>query len=219
MIILISKNNSWSRNLYNELCNRKIDVTWLTEYTLVQLEEYKPEFVIFFHWSDYISEKVFSKLKCISTHTSNLPNGKGGSPLQNQILDGIVESKVNLIETSKEIDGGGIYCSNPITLQGTIDDIWHTIASVTSNLVCKLVKNKLKPVKQESGSKIYKRRKTSELIFDYSKDISYLYKQIQMLDSEEYPRACLEINGFKLEFSRASLTANNILTDVKISKK
>ena len=219
MIILISKNNSWSKHLYNKILNRQIDVTWLTQYTLDQLEEYKPEYVLFFHWSEYISEEVFSKLKCISTHTYNLPDGKGGSPLQNQILEGIVQSRVNLIETSKEIDGGGIYCSNPITLQGTIEDIWHTIASVTSNLVYKVVINNLKPVKQDQGGKIYKRRKTSELIFDNSKDISYLYKQIQMLDSKEYPRACLEINGFKLEFSRASLTDNNILTDVKISKK
>lgn len=219
MIILISKNNTWSKNLYNKLCNEQIDVIWLTEYTLDQLEKYKPEYVIFFHWSDYIPEKVFSKLKCISTHTSNLPDGKGGSPLQNQILEGIVQSKVNLIETSKEIDGGAIYCSTPITLQGTINDIWHTIASVTNSLICDLINNKPKPIKQVNKGKTYKRRKTSELVFDSSKDISYLYKQIQMLDSDEYPKACIEINGFKLEFSRASLTSNSILTDVKISKK
>ncbi len=162
---------------------------------------------------------MFKKYKCISTHTANLPDGKGGSPLQNQILDGIISSKVNLIETSKEVDGGGIYCSSPITLQGTIEDIWNTIASITGCLVHKLIQENLIPVKQSGSGKIYKRRKTSELIFDNSKDISYLYKQIQMLDSSEYPKASMKIGNYLLEFSRASLQQENILADVRITKQ
>ena len=49
-------------------------------------------------------------------------------------------------------------------------------------------------------------------------NINSIYDQIRMVDSASYPASYIEINGFKLEFSRAKLENEEILTDVRIKK-
>ena len=41
-------------------------------------------------------------------HPSSLPQYRGGSPIQNQIIDGIKESEVCIFKMEKEIDSGQI---------------------------------------------------------------------------------------------------------------
>ena len=40
-----------------------------------------------------------------------------------------------------------------------------------------------------------------------------------MVDDNSYPNPYLDINGYRLEFSRAKLENEKIITDVKITKK
>merc|ERR1712159_149429 len=98
--VLVSKDLPWSEYLNEEL-SKKYDrnLVWYKNSNLLSLSEFlkqvNPEYVFFFHWSEIVSHDVFNRYKCIVLHTSNLPDGKGGSPLQNQILDGIVSTQVN----------------------------------------------------------------------------------------------------------------------------
>jgi methionyl-tRNA formyltransferase len=217
MNILISKDNSWSNELFNLL--KSDNFIWLTELNKNTLDYYNPEWIFFFHWSDIVPESIFTKYKCVVTHTGNLPEGRGGSPLQNQILDGIVSSQVNLIEMCNEIDGGGIYCSAPVTLQGNLDDIWRAITKITFNLITKCASESPIPTPQKGTPKIYKRRKTTKIDFGNSDNLSYIYDQIRMLDSDDYQKSHIEIGDFVLEFSRAKMNNNKILADVIITKK
>jgi methionyl-tRNA formyltransferase len=75
------------------------------------------------------------------------------------------------------------------------------------------------PIPQPIFESKYKRRKNNEIEFDINKDISYIYDQIRMLDAPDYPSAFLKINGFILEFSRASFNNKTIISDVKITKE
>lgn len=219
MNVIISKDNPWSRELANLFLENSSQFVWITECNLQILDSLNPKWVFFFHWSEIVSEEIYTKYKCVVVHTGNLPEGRGGSPLQNQILEGVVSTKVNLIEMSSILDGGGIYTSSPITLQGNLNDIWFTIAKISKKLILECVNNSLSPIPQTGEPKVYKRKKDNKLILDSTKDISYVYDQIRMLDAENYPQTYLEIGEYILEFSRAKLENKTVIADVKITKK
>ena len=219
MIFLVSKNTPWSKKLYDNLSN-EIECKWFTNGTYKEETVIaKPSWIFFFHWSNIVPESIYGSHKCVVLHTGNLPAGRGGSPLQNQILDGVVESRVNAIVMEKEIDSGDIYASLPITLQGTIDDIWMTIADRASFLIKECVKNNPKPTPQEGNVQIYKRNKDNSLPLEKTSDLSKIHKFIQMLDGEHYPNAFLDVGNFRLTFSRSKIREGEILSDVVIRRK
>ena len=49
--------------------------------------------------------------------------------------------------------------------------------------------------------------------------MNQVFDYIRMLDADTYPKAFLETEKLRLEFSRASLRENEILADVKITVK
>src|SRR2546427_4886313 len=52
-----------------------------------KLKQIRPDFVFFPHWSWPIPEEIHSQFECVIFHMTDLPYGRGGSPLQNLIAD------------------------------------------------------------------------------------------------------------------------------------
>lgn len=218
--LIISKNNLWTRTLLKSL--RLSPVGNLYYSTICDknlIDNINPDWIFFFHWSNIVDKEIYNKHKCIVIHTGILPKDRGGSPLQNQIIQNQIISEVNLLEMSDQIDAGRIYKSHPVTLQGNITDIWLSIAEVTSKLIKNFLQSPNRPLPQVGQPQTYKRIKDNQLKFNSTKDLSYIYNQIRMVDDINYPNAYLDINGFRLEFSRAKLNEEEIITDVKITKK
>ncbi len=219
--VFASKSNVWSDRLYQQLSDDK-NTEWTriscdSEYK--KISEIKPDWTFFFHWSKMVPEEIYNKHRCVVIHTSNLPEGKGGSPLQNQIIDGIIKSKVNAIAMEKELDSGPVYCSQEITLQGNIFDIWTCIASVAKELIEKCVCENISPTEQERAKgKKYKRRRDNALPTNKEDKLYNLYRHIQMLDGEGYPNSSLKVGDFVFSFSRAKYVGEEILCDVQIRK-
>ena len=215
-IFLVSKKTLWSDLVYERLIE-KFDCSYFNDDSY---EDFliQADWVFFFHWSKIVSDKVYKNNKCVVIHTGNLPKGRGGSPLQNQILDGIVETKVNAITMEDDVDSGDIYCSLPLTLQGTITDIWLSMSDRVYELIKKCVTENPEPVEQIGEPQIYKRNKNNRLPLTESDDLTEIYKFIQMLDGETYPNAFFEIGNFRLEFFRSKMNNGNILSDVMIRK-
>ena len=219
--VLATKPNIWSDRLYQELSEDEniewIRISYASEYE--KISETNPEWTFFFHWSKLVPEEIYNKHRCVVVHTSNLPDGKGGSPLQNQIIDGIIKSKVNTIAMAQELDSGPVYCSQEITLQGDIFDIWSCIASVAKELIEKCIYENVIPVEQEEGrGKKYKRRKDNTLPTNKEDNLYHLYRHIQMLDGEGYPNSSLKVGDFVFSFSRAKHFGEEVLCDVRIRK-
>ena len=134
-------------------------------------------------------------------------------------MDGLITSNVNLLTMESNIDSGKIYCCDQISLQGSLSDIWQTITYVTCNLIKKCVIENPKPLSQPNKEcMVYKRRKKQPIKFDNVKNISYIYEQIRMMDDDEYPCSYIVIGDYTLEFSRAKLKDNGLLSDVFIYK-
>lgn len=222
MYILASKKNYFSINLFNKLKKKNNNFIFITDKEELKnnIIKINPLKIFFLHWSFIVPRSIYNKYECINLHVGNLPKGKGGSPIQNQILDGITQSRVNALKMSDDgLDAGPIYCFEYISLQGNLFDIWDTLSKVGFKLINNIIENKVKPKKQEDNNfKVYKRRKNNKIPFDKEDNLSKIYDFIRMLDSSYYPNPYLQIGNFKLEFNRANFNGEYILCDVKITK-
>lgn len=223
MFVLASKDNYFTKKLFTQLTSYYDSNTFYlvtTKEALNDILKLNPEKIFFFHWSYIVSENICNGYTCINIHTSNLPYGKGGSPLQNQIVDGVLESKVNALRMIKEVDGGPIYCSRPITLHGSVFDIWNSITKLSFSIITDIIDNNIQPVEQPKleDETIYKRIKDNKLPFDAC-SLEELYDHIRMVDSKYYPDPYIEIGNFRLQFNRGQYDGETVLCDVKISKK
>ena len=220
MIFLVSKKNVWSDHLFSSV-KKKYDCKYFNDSSYIEeLQNFnQPDWIFFFHWSSLIPEEIYKNYRCVVIHTGNLPQGRGGSPIQNQILDGVIESRVNAITVERTIDSGDIYHSLPITLQGSLYDIWMVIAHRACSLIKKCVDENLTPTQQVGEVQTYKRRKDNKVPFENTDNIFQIYKFIQMLDADGYPNPYFKIGNYKIEFSRAKIEKDNILCDVKIKRE
>jgi len=217
-IFLVSKKNAWSDKLFSMLDN-DFNCFYFNDDSYKENLSKKPDWIFFFHWSDIVSEKIHKNHKCVVIHTGRLPSDRGGSPIQNQILNGVSESMVNAITMEDSVDSGDIYISLPITLQGSLLDIWMSISKITYQLIKRCVLENPTPSPQIGTPSTYKRIRNNEINLDTKKGLCYTYDQIRMVDAEGYPNAYLIINGFKFEFTSANLNNNSIISDVRITKE
>lgn len=218
---LVSKENYFSNELFNKLKNRYNMFEFIN--TKKKLEHCMNNNSLsskffFFHWPYIVKKDIVDNYECINIHTSNLPYGKGGSPIQNQIMDNIITTKVNALRMTEEIDGGPIYCYRTISLQGSLFDIWLTIYNVTFDIICEIIDNKINPIYQKKieNETIYRRRRNNEIPFEDDVNLETIYNFIRMLDSENYPNPNIKIGKYSLEFSRGKFDGNQILCDVTI---
>jgi len=231
MFIFASKKTVYANQLFEKLKNRPNE-KWLfvTEKSYfdrlnilindsIEIKDNITK-IFFFHWNYIVPKSIYNYFECINMHTSNLPDGKGGSPLQNQILDNIVISKVNALKMSDSgLDAGPIYCSQEISLQGNLSDIWYLLSQVSFNLISKIIDENIVPVEQPKGEFInYKRRKDNILPLESIHDLRRIYDFIRMLDDDNYPSANLIIGKYKLNFNRANFNGEKIHADVIIEK-
>lgn len=218
--IIIATTKSW--NIENAITlkgqyEKKFNIMILTrreDFTAEKLINIDPEYVFLPHWSWKIGEEIFGKYKCVVFHTSNLPGGRGGSPIQNQIARGIYDSNICAIEVVKGYDEGSILLKEPISLrEGTIDEILSKISRVIfEKMIPNIIENECEGTPQMGKSSYYERRtpSMSNLLDADIGDIRTIYDFIRMLDGEGYPKAFVEMGKYLIEFSEAELSENEV---------
>jgi methionyl-tRNA formyltransferase len=185
------------------------------------LSSVNPDYIFFLHWSWIIPEDIYSKFNCIVFHMTDLPFGRGGSPLQNLIIRGFSKTKISAIKVDNGIDTGDIYIKSDLLLNGTATEIFKRAAGVIKDMIDEIAGNEIIPTKQEGTPVYFKRRKPDQSLVDNNiKDVEALYDFIRMLDAENYPHAFLENEQFKFEFTNAQITNESELNaNVRITKK
>lgn len=158
------------------------------------------DIIVFLGWSWIIDKKVLDAFLCVGIHPSDLPNFRGGSPLQNQIINGIEKTKLSLITLSNgKLDAGDIWLKNDLDLTGA------SIKEIFDNLIigCKQLLNdfferypNIYTAKQNLAEGSYfSRRKPSDSMMTPSdfanKSPKELYNFIRCL-TDPYPNAYLE---------------------------
>ena len=80
--------------------------------------------IFFIGWSWIVDEKLLESSRCICMHPSALPKYRGGSPIQNQIIDGVTDSAVTFFVMDNELDHGRILWQEELKLVGSLTYIF-----------------------------------------------------------------------------------------------
>lgn len=183
-----------------------------------KIERTTPKYIFFLHWNWIVEESIWSKHECVCFHMTDLPYGRGGSPLQNLIQDGKKETKLTALQMVKELDAGPIYAKTPMTLEGRAEEIYMRAGEKSWELIKWLVEDEPTPSPQQGTVVTFKRRNPSQSNLPASLSLDRIYDHIRMLDAPTYPPAFIEHEGIRIEFSHAALNKDNISAKVTIRK-
>ena len=75
-------------------------------------------------------EQFITSFRCLMLHPSPLPKYRGGSPIQNQIINGEIESAVSIFLMDSGLDSGPIYCQESFSLEGELSEIFSRIVRI-----------------------------------------------------------------------------------------
>ena len=174
------------------------------------IQKINPNYIFFLHWSWIIPKNIYNNFNCVLFHMTDLPYGRGGSPLQNLIMNKVYKTKISAIKVSENIDSGDIYLKESLDIStGSAQDIFKRSSQITfEKMIPEFLSSKLSAKEQSGEIVTFKRRTPEQSSIKTVKDLSLtsLYDFIRMLDGEGYPKAYIEIENIKIEFSQADKT-------------
>tara|TARA_R110002126_G_scaffold181187_2_gene329924 strand:- start:12172 stop:12858 length:687 start_codon:yes stop_codon:yes gene_type:complete len=223
---IIVSEKKWNQNLIVTLKNQHKNVNWIlidnkNDFKTTFLSTLKINKIFVPHWSYFIPEDIYENYECIVFHMTDLPYGRGGSPLQNLIARGHTETKISAIRVVKELDAGPIYLKNDLSLIGTANEIFNKANGIIEVMISEIISNDLQPKEQEGQVVNFQRRKPEQGNMHTVGDVKKAYDYIRMLDADGYPSAFLDTATLKFEFTKANYNTdkNTMTAHVRISKK
>jgi methionyl-tRNA formyltransferase len=140
-----------------------------------------------------IVEKEFLDLNInnIVVHASDLPLGKGFSPLQWQILGGSNIIPITLFEAVKDVDAGPYYIKSEISLQGS--ELYGELRSILGKKIIEMSLQFideiqiLMPIEQIGDESFFPRRKMKDDEINPNKSINELFNHFRIADNENFP--------------------------------
>lgn len=90
---------------------------------------------------------------------TDVPYGRGGSPLQNLILAGHTETQLTALKMVEEMDAGPVYAKRPLSLEGKAQEIYENTGKLSFELIEWIIANNPEPIAQEGAISTFKRRK------------------------------------------------------------
>lgn len=183
----------------------------------VELALWSPRYLFFLFWSDKVPVKVVENHECIGFHMTQLPYGRGGSPLQNLIAEGKTNTEVTAFRLAEGLDVGPVYCKLPMSLDGLAEEIYLRAANICAEQIEYIVANEPMPAPQQGGEiRLFHRRTPDQSEIPYCESLDRMFDHLRMLDADAYPRAYLDHAGYRYTFSRPARRDGRIEADVKI---
>jgi methionyl-tRNA formyltransferase len=211
----------WNRRVFEEtLARRRGRWTFIgdrAELTAARVRELQPRYIFFLHWSWKVPDEIVNDFECVCFHMTDVPYGRGGSPLQNLIVRGHRETRLTALRMTEEFDAGPVYLKRPLSLEGSAEEILIRASDLSAAMIGELVRRRPAPRPQRGRVTVFRRRRPEESAIVAPASLTALHDFIRMLDAEGYPRAFLEHGGFRFEFSRAALKDGRIVADVSIA--
>lgn len=177
-------------------------------------------YVFFPFWSHKVPKEITDKYECVCFHMTDVPYGRGGSPLQNLILRGHTETVISALRMTDEMDAGPVYMKRPLSLEGSAQEIYERAAGIIAGMMREIAETEPTPVPQVGEVVEFKRRGPDQSRIDglgayYSG--RKLYDFIRMLDADGYPRAYVIIESDqRITFSNARLEGDKVIATAVI---
>ena len=181
------------------------------------LETVNPKYIFFPHWRWIVPKPVVVKYECICFHMTDVPYGRGGSPLQNLIVRGHKKTVLTALRMEEGMDTGPIYFKEPLGLDGTAQDIYLRATELSWKMITYFISEKPVPVQQKGEVTIFKRRNQEDSLIPEGSSLEQVFDYIRMLDAPDYPKAFIENKNYRFEFEAAQFDKNELTASVKIT--
>ena len=224
--VVICTHKSWNINNAEKLKEKYdgvYDISVITEKEQLNAEvlmEINPKYIFFPHWSYIIPEAVFGTYPCVVFHMTDLPFGRGGSPLQNLIVRGFTETKLSALRVDAGLDTGDIYLKEDLDLSGSADEILRRASDIIfTRMIPDILENHPVPVPQSGEVVSFQRRKPKDGRLLPEMNMKTIYDYIRMLDGEGYPPAFMELGDYTLQFTKAEMADGKVTAKVTFEKR
>jgi methionyl-tRNA formyltransferase len=187
------------------------------ELSATHIRAWAPRYIFFLHWSWKVPNEVVNDYECVGFHMTDVPYGRGGSPLQNLIARGHRQTKLTALRMTKDFDAGPVYRKERLSLEGSAEEIYLRAARKSAEMIKRLVREEPEATPQQGEVVNFKRRKPEDSRIDRQFSLEELHDFIRMLDADGYPHAFLEYGKFRLEFGRSALYDGRVVADVRIT--
>ena len=220
--LLLLSSRPWNGALADRLglrLNRQVEMM-ASPYQFNQetVAKINPQWIFVPHWSHWIPETIWGAWPTVIFHMTDLPYGRGGSPLQNLIQRGHTSTMISAVRCGAGLDTGDVYLKQPLSLLGSAEEIFLRADGVIEDMIECIVREEPIATPQVGEVVLFSRRTPdqSDLAKCSTGNIHSWHNQIRMLDAEGYPHAYLDINGMRLEFRRVSQRSDGLHADVRI---
>ena len=219
---IVAAKGEWNTKYY-EQHSKKQKGRWGFASTPVELnkllEVLNPRYIFFPHWSWIVPEEIVKRYECVCFHMTDLPYGRGGSPLQNLIVQGYKDTILTALRMGKGMDTGPIYYKKPLSLHGSAHDIYKRAGKLCWDMISNFIKENPNPVAQEGTITNFKRRTPEQSQIPEGLSLEDIYNYIRMLDAPGYPKAFLEMNDYRLEFESSDYVDGRLSAKVSFIKR
>ena len=144
----------------------------------------------------------------IVVHASDLPKGKGFTPLKWQILEGKNDIPLTLFEAVEACDAGPYYLKDVIHFRGyeMLGEMQDIMARKIIDMCCLFVQqlDSLNPIEQIGDSSYYRRFNKNDDNLDTNQTLSELFPRFRIADFERFPLT------FEKDGHRCSLVVKRI---------
>ncbi len=163
------------------------------------------------HWRHLIEPRFLNACPVVGFHVGRLPDDRGGSPIQHQILRGAYATQLCAFRIDAGVDTGPIYFMEDFDLsEGSLEYILRQASSVSARLMVKVITENKVPTPQTRIGTIWHRRDPSDSRIPEGLPSRGLYDFIRMLDCPGYPHAFTETGDVRITFTSASLDGDAV---------
>jgi methionyl-tRNA formyltransferase len=218
---VVAGRHPWNRFAFDEVV-ADLPGQWVFladrfELTEDRLTDLDPRYVFFLHWSWLVPDAITDRWECVCFHMTDVPFGRGGSPLQNLIQRGLTETRLTALRMSGELDAGPVYAKVPLALDGSAEEIYLRASRASLALARDLADREPEPVPQEGEVVTFERRRPEQSLLPANASLAALYDFIRMLDADGYPRAFLRHGPLRLEFANARQEVGRLVADIRVT--
>lgn len=197
--ILVDNPNSWmvphAQDFCSQMENEGVDCKFLSNHDDVV----NGDVLVLLSCEKMFKDYTKNKYNLV-VHESDLPKGKGWSPMTWQVMEGSDEIVVTLFEAAEKVDSGVIYFQEKMMLDGTelINELREKQALVTFSLVKKFMNAypDISGSEQVGEESFYPKRGPKNSMLSLDKSLAEQFNLLRIVDNERYP-AYFEKDGVK----------------------
>jgi len=223
MNYIIAAVGDWNKELFTGFFDKNSS-NWAYVSTPAELnkklsEGFSPRYIFFPHWRWIVPVKILTEFECVCFHMTDVPYGRGGSPLQNLIVRGHKATVLTALQMEKGLDTGPVYLKKPLGLEGSAEAIYNRASQTAWQMITEIISDEMKPTAQQGEAVVFQRRIPEQSEIPNDLTLEQVYDYIRMLDAPGYPKAFMEKGLYQIDFDQAEFTAGEVTARVKIKLK